>query len=117
MKLGIVGCRYFKNYNLIEAKIDEYIKDNNITIHEIVSGAAEGIDTIAELYSKKHNIKFTCFPPDTQKYGIKAYAIRNKLIVDNSDQILAFPSIKSKGTFMTINIAKKENKPVAIIKI
>ena len=48
------------------------------------------------------------------KYGKRAGLIRNEKIVENSSVIVAFWDGESKGTFHTIQLAKKFNKDIYI---
>ena len=111
MKIGVVGSRGFKDYRKLEKELN---KMENIT--EIVSGGAKGADTLAREFAEKNDIKLTEFTPDYKKYGRGAPIRRNKEIVEYSDQIIAFWDGKSRGTKNTIDIAKKQGKPVTIIR-
>ena len=115
MKLAIVGSRDFNNKILIFKALDKYFNIEDIEL--IVSGGCTGPDKIAEEYAEMNNIPIQIFLPNWEKYGKSAGPIRNKLIVENSDFILAFCDQESKGTLSTINIAKKLNKDLKIIKI
>lgn len=109
MKLAIIGSRTICNIN-----IDDYIAEMPT---EIISGGAKGIDTLAADYARKNKIPLTEFLPDYEKYGKAAPIIRNRLIIQNTDKVLAFWNGKSKGTLSSINIARKTGKPIQIIKI
>lgn len=110
MKFGVVGSRNFNNYELLNKTLSEY--DN---INYIISGGAYGADKLAERYAINNNIKTIIFLPEWSKYGKSAGFIRNKLIVNESDIIIAFWDGKSKGTKLTIDLIKKYNKPYRII--
>ncbi|MFI3324994.1 MAG: hypothetical protein R3Y35_02340 [Clostridia bacterium] len=105
MILAIIGSR-----NLFP-DISKYIKLLD-TVDEIVSGGAKGVDSRARAYALAHNIKLTEFLPDYKKYGRPAPLIRNRLIVDNADEVLAFWDEKSTGTIYTIKYAVQTGKPV-----
>jgi len=112
MSLGIVGYRYFNNYSYFK----ECLK-NFKNIKRIVSGGANGTDTMAEIYAKEMNIPITFHKPEWDKYGKKAGPIRNKLIVEDSDVVIAFLHYKSIGTINTINICKRLNKKCIVVNI
>lgn len=116
MNLAIVGYRYFNDYNKFKTIVDNYIKENGVPEY-IVSGGAMGVDTMAEKYAKEKNIKVKVFKPDWQKFGKAAGILRNTDIVANSTHVLALPSLKSVGTYDTINKAKNSNKSVTVITI
>lgn len=114
MKLGIVGSRTFIDYERLKRKI---LKKYNIDqIDEIISGGAIGTDTLAEQFAKEYNIPIIVYKPNWSKYGKRCFAIRNQKIVDMSDKIIAFWDGESKGTKMTIDMAKKKGIKPYIVK-
>lgn len=122
MKIGIVGYRYFNDYTLFKQCIIEYLKELEIDIEDeeltIISGGASGTDSLAKKFSIDNNIDFTEYPAEWHKYGSpQAAYIRNQKIVDDSELIIAFLHPQSRGTYDTINRAKKANIPVKIFKI
>lgn len=52
--------------------------------------------------------------PDWKQYNRGAGAVRNREIVDTADFVVAIWDGKSKGTKISINHAKKVNKPVFV---
>lgn len=114
-RLAIVGYRGMTDYDFLKEKVQEFEKTHNITT--IVSGGAEGADSLAERYINEFNKKPLIFEADWDKYETAAGPIRNTLIVENSDFLIAFPSRKSKGTFDSINKAKKKGIPVLVFYI
>jgi len=105
MKVAIIGSRN------LDINIEKHLPKN---ISLIISGGAIGIDTLAEKYADKNNIPKLIFLPDYQKHGKAAPLIRNKLIVDNADIIIAFWNGFSRGTKHTIDYAKKQGKEVIV---
>jgi len=80
----------------------------------IVSGGAEGADKLARKYALEYNIPYKEFPALWKLYGKSAGAKRNQQIVDYADEIVAFWNKISKGTAITVEMAVKCGKPVAI---
>ena len=76
-----------------------------------------GADTYAREYARKKGLKLIEFFPDYEKYGRIAPLMRNQLIVDECDCVLAFWDGKSRGTKYTLDYAKTKNKPVTIVRI
>lgn len=113
MKLAIVGSRIFTDYDYLKDKL-EPIKNK---VKVVVSGGAKGADTLGERWADEHNIPKEIYYPDWNKYGKKAGFLRNKIIVDKSDAVVAFQVDSSKGTQHTIELAKKENKKVKVYKV
>ena len=105
MKIAIIGSR-----SLQVTDFDHFIPS---VCTEIVSGGAEGIDTCARLWAEKRGLLFTEFLPDYERYGRSAPLVRNRLIVDYADAVLAIWDGKSKGTLYTVKYAQKQGKPVA----
>lgn len=69
MKLAIVGSRHFKHYKLFKSHLRKFTKDK--TIELIISGGADGVDTLAERYAKEKNIEILIiiFNNDLNKIG------------------------------------------------
>lgn len=114
MKIAVVGSRDFKDKEFVCQIISErFIMccDYRATL---VSGGARGVDSIAEEFANAHLIKTIIFKPDWDKYGKSAGFIRNKLIIDEADMVLAFWNGSSKGTKHSIDLAIKAGKPLNI---
>jgi len=113
MKVGIVGSREFKNYELFSDAMKQYLSD----ISWVVSGGAPGADSLAEKWAKENKKMLTIYPADWLNLGKKAGYVRNTDIVKNSDMIIAFWDGKSKGTKHTIGLAQKMGKECKIINV
>lgn len=115
--IGVVGGRDFSNYDKLCKILDQFVKKPDEYELEviIVSGGAEGADSLAERYAEEHNLKTVIFEADWS-LGKKAGPLRNKKIVEQSEEIIAFWDGKSKGTKSTIELAKKIKKPLKIVK-
>lgn len=109
MRLAIIGSRQCPEIDI--ASHLKYIPDT------IVSGGARGADTYARLFAQQHNLKLVEYLPEYDKYGRQAPLIRNKLIVENCDCLIAFWDGVSRGTKYTIDYATKMGKPVKIVQI
>ncbi len=114
--VGIVGCRHFNNYILFKEKIQQWEQDHG-TIKRIVSGGATGADHLAEQYGKDFQKELVIYKADWNKYGRKAGPLRNSLIVDNIDRLIAFPSEQSRGTWDSVTKARLAQKEVTIYRI
>lgn len=108
MKLAIIGSR-----NCPQINIEDYLKFIPDTI---VSGGARGADTYAMDFARRHGLKLIIFYPDYEKFDRQAPLIRNKLIVEECDCLLAFWDGQSKGTKFTLDYAKEKGKPIKIVK-
>ena len=111
VKLAIIGSRGFDNeYIMFEALFDYMGK-----ISMVISGGAKGADTLGEQWAKHAKIPTKIFYPDWDKHGKGAGFIRNQLIIDECDAVMAFWDGESKGTKHSIDLAEKQDKPVKII--
>lgn len=104
MKLAVVGSRFGFDRNRIFNVL------NIIKPTSIISGGANGVDLFAALYATELRLPLVVFLPDWGKYGKRAGAIRNKQIVDYCDKLVAFWDGESKGTKISIDMAKQQNK-------
>lgn len=109
MKLLIVGSRGINEFD-----IENYISDD---VDVILSGDAKGIDLIAEKYADKKRISKIILRPKYNLYGKAAPLKRNEELVEMSDKVLAVWDGFSKGTYHTINYAKKINKEIQIVTV
>jgi hypothetical protein len=122
IRLGITGTRLCTDYALIKHYLDTtYPNPKEIKI--LVSGHARGIDTLCEIWAKENGIEIDSHPPDWKKFGKGAAFIRNQEIVDNCDEMVAFPlkegspHFPSNGTMDTCKKATKAGKKVLIIQV
>ena len=108
MKLAVIGSR-----NLKSIPLEQYVTND---VHEIVSGGAVGVDSCAAEYARENSLKLTEFLPQYELYGKAAPIVRNKKIVDYSDEIIVFWDGASKGTLSVIEYAKKVAKPCTVYR-
>lgn len=107
MKLLISGSR-----SITEFDLTQYITDD---VDTILTGGADGIDTIAERYADEHGLNKIIITPDYDKYGKAAPLVRNRTLVELCDKVLAVWDGKSSGTKYTVDFAEKSNKSVILI--
>lgn len=114
---GIIGGRKFYDRVFMRDRLVDWQKTHGDII-TIVSGGAEGADSLANDYSILFlNKKVIECLPDYEKYRArKALSLRNALIVKKSQVIIAFPDANSRGTWNTIRMAKKRGVPVYVYK-
>ena len=109
MKLAIVGSR-----NCPPVDIATHLWQ---VPELIISGGAKGADTYAREYAIRNGIPFIEYLPIYPIYGRKAPIIRDRLIVDSCDFLLAFWNGSSSGTRYTLEYAKRKGKPFKIVRI
>ena len=100
----------------------EWIKDalkHLITSKEdkIISGGAEGTDTIAQDFAKELGITITIHYPDNNKPSPERYFIRNEQIAKECEVLIAFDKKSgAAGTKNTVAHAKKLGKKIILYK-
>lgn len=114
MNIIIAGGRDFNNYPLLKKKMDEILKD--ISNVNIVSGMAKGADTLGINYAKEKNLKVIEMPADWDKFGKSAGYRRNEDMARISDACVCFWDGKSRGTKHMIDLAKKYELQLRVIK-
>lgn len=107
--VAVVGSRSFADYGKLVDFLD------CLVIGAIVSGGARGADRLAERYAAERGIPVVLFPPDYARHGRGAPIVRNKLIVDAADLVVAFWDGASAGTRSTIELARKAGKAVHVV--
>lgn len=91
MRVGVVGSRSL------------FVSDEVIARHlpegasVIVSGGAVGVDRCAREFARRHGLEYREFLPEYGKFGRRAPVVRDQLIVDDSEFLLAFHDGVSRG--------------------
>ena len=107
MKLLIVGSRSIADFDLspyVSAEVDA-----------IISGGADGMDTVAERYADARRLSKYILRPRYDLYGRAAPIKRNEQMVDMADAVLVVWDGRSKGTQYTVKYAEKVKKPLTLI--
>ncbi len=114
MRVAVIGSRESGPEDDVCQKIKEHLPQN---CSEIVSGGAKGVDLAAKRTADELRLRFTCFLPRYELYGIAALQKRNEKIIDYADFVLAFWNLKSHGTRNALALAIKTGKPIKIVEI
>ncbi len=115
MRVAIIGSRTFNDYEYLKEAME--IINESVTISCIVTGGANGADSLGEQWANENKIKTDIYLAEWDLYGKSAGFRRNIKIVDNSDYLVAFWDGKSKGTKHSINLAREKNLEVIIMEI
>lgn len=111
----IAGSRGFDDYAVLQTVCDNFLSPKKQTHNiVIVSGTAKGADSLGEQYARERGYTVERFPVDWQQYGKAAGQIRNRLMADNADALIAFWDGHSTGTQNMIMEAKKKDMAVRI---
>lgn len=66
--------------------------------YEIVSGGADGVDTLGEQWAEDNDCPVTTFEPDWEDHGKAAGPIRNAEMAEYGDMLVAIWDGESRGT-------------------
>ena len=110
MKVIVAGSRNITSLGAVYHAIKGAEKEG-ITITEVVSGCARGVDTIGELWADFKQLKLTKFPADWDKHGRSAGPIRNQEMADYADALIVVWDGKSSGSKNMLETMKKTGKP------
>ena len=113
MKVIIAGGRNFNDYEFLSRVCDIVLSRQ--TAVEVVSGTANGADTLGEKYAYDNGLLIKKFPADWDKYGKSAGYRRNSQMADYADALIAFWDGASKGTKHMIDLARRGNLKVKVV--
>ena len=124
MKIAIIGSRTFNDYNRLKRILDLY------PISKMISGKAEGADSLGERYADENEIIKKIYPAKwddltvepcvikTNKHGKQYNALagfnRNTDIIKNCDMVIACWDGKSPGTKDSLDKAQEFKKTTLI---
>jgi predicted Rossmann fold nucleotide-binding protein DprA/Smf involved in DNA uptake len=115
-RIAVIGSRSWTDSEAIAKALSAISRP-----WELVSGGAEGADTLAELWCKQAGMEERhrhIIRPNYKRYGrYRAPAIRNREIVRMADRLIAFWDGESGGTAMTIGFAREKGIPVEVIGV
>lgn len=110
LKIAIVGSRNYSRLDLVRNYLTENFSEGDI----VISGGAFGVDSEAVVAANDLGFSSKVFYADWDKHGKAAGFIRNSLIVEAADVIIAFWDGSSRGTLDTLKKAKKAGKPYKV---
>lgn len=108
MKIAITGSRTITDPTPIHNALNNYLYwYPNMTL---LCGMARGADMIAYNWAKEKNVPIVELHADWKSLGKRAGYVRNILMIDLADRVLAFWDGKSKGTKHAIDYALEQKK-------
>lgn len=114
MILAIIGSRTFDDYKLLCEFIGENFDINEI--EEVVTGGADGADTLGEDWANENEKKLTVYPTDPSKVKKDEEYHRNHDMINACDKCVAFWDGKSAGTKRSIDLCKEQGKECKICR-
>ncbi len=120
--LCVSGSRNATNEHadFIFSHIDSYItflRSYESHIHTINVGDCRGVDTIVKNHYMLPNYYVNTFRAEWGTYGRSAGPRRNRRMIEQSDFLIAFPDISSKGTRNAIKIAKEKGMSYLVVDL
>lgn len=131
MIVAIIGSRSFKNNDKNYSILKTHLEGEDITC--IVSGGAEGADSLANRYAIDKKITIKIFLPNWEYikhpearvklnqwgklYDSNAGFRRNTDIINAAEKVIIFWDGYSKGTLDSMKKAKILNKKIKLIKV
>lgn len=116
-KIAVIGSRGFSDFDFFREKLELIVSNLKGNIEYVSGGCKSGGDVLIAHYCKENNFKLTEYFPDWESLGKKAGIIRNQLIINDCTHLIAFWDGKSKGTKSSIDMCKKQDKPIRIVYI
>lgn len=113
----VAGSRGFTDYAYLEDLLDLTFSLNNYPDISIVSGTARGVDRLGEEYAENRGYPVVRYPADWEAHGRAAGHIRNRLMADNAEVLVAFWDEKSRGTEGMIKAARERNLDVFVYTV
>ena len=103
IRVIVAGGRDFFDYTLLEKKLDKMFSEKNVIV---VSGMANGADSLGIRYAREHNLLISYFPALWAQHGTRAGFIRNEEMAKYADACVCFWDGKSSGTKHMIDTAQ-----------
>ncbi|MGE4403696.1 MAG: SLOG family protein [Desulfobulbus sp.] len=82
----------------------------------VVSGTATGADQYGEAWAEENQIDVCRFPAEWEKYGKRAGPMRNKVMSENAEGLIAVWDGQSRGTYSMIDLARKRGLRITILR-
>ena len=114
--LGNISKQHSRTRSLINAAMKNLYEDQPV-LSKIISGGADGADKYGEAYAAWEGVETEILKPDWETHGNSAGYLRNAIIVEKADIVVAYWDGESKGTKHTIELAIKQRKPLIIIRV
>lgn len=110
--IGVVGSRGIECSTKIEGVLNRILQQNGP--FRLISGGADGPDSIAEQWARKNRLETVVHPADWENGGVQAGVKRNGLIISDSQVVIAFWDGVSNGTLDSIKRARTQKKQVLV---
>jgi hypothetical protein len=114
VRVVISGSRTINDKDLVWKALDK----SKFNITELVSGGAQGVDTLGERWARSKNIPIKVYRPDYSIPNPKyAPLLRNQKMAEYGDALVAIWADGSRGTAHMIGCMEKLHKPMEVTKV
>ena len=110
MRVIIAGSRTITNLALVRVAMTQ----SGLTPTRVVSGTARGADMLGEMWANENGVPVVRYPADWDGLGKRAGYVRNRLMADNADALVALWDGCSKGTKDMIETARLKGLEVYV---
>jgi hypothetical protein len=108
-RVAIIGSRDYPDLEAVRAFVRSLPAGTTV-----ISGGARGVDREAGLAALDAGLPFEPHLPDYNTYGRRAPLVRNGVIAERCDRMVAFWWQESRGTADAIRRARVLGKPVEV---
>ena len=115
----VAGSRGFFDYELMCRELDKLFNESRMFAGrevKIISGMADGADSLAIRYADERKLTKILFPANWKRYSRVAGFLRNEDMLSVATHLVAFWDGKSSGTRHMIEIAEAKGIPVWVVK-
>ena len=111
----VAGSRGFFDYDLMSRELDKLFNEskefagNDV---KIISGMADGADSLAIRYADERKLTKILFPANWKRFSRVAGFLRNEDMLSVATHLVVFWDGKSSGTHHMIEIAKAKRIPI-----
>jgi hypothetical protein len=114
VRVIISGSRTIKDKDLVWKALNE----SRFVITELISGGAQGVDSLGEAWARSKNIPVKVYRPDYSLPNPKyAPLLRNQKMAEIGDALIAIWADESRGTAHMISCMEKLHKPMEVTKV
>ena len=113
MRVIVAGTRGFYDLSVVTSAV--YSSPWLEKITEVVSGGADGVDSLGERFAENHLLPVTRFCAEWSKHGRAAGPLRNDNMAAYADALVAVWDGKSSGTRDMITRMIERGKPAYVV--
>lgn len=103
----VAGSRTFDDYKYLSDTLDRYFSKCDYNSIEIITGDAQGADSLGNKYAKDNSLPLIRFTPAWDRFGKCAGFIRNRAMAEYATHCVVFIVNNSKGSASMIQLAKE----------